>query len=146
MLRNVILLSRDNHESIGFLPSTRLEEYAARGQLYHQIDDDEWVGFLVCGPMRFGKACRVYQECIDKTARRYGSGYRLYRKFLDDCISAGCSRIILGCAEDLESNLFWKAVGLKAVGYRKGGEKRKRQIVIYSKELGFFSADGGLDA
>jgi hypothetical protein len=51
-VRQSSLLMRDNYESVGFLPEGAVEQSARDGGLYCQYDNDEWVGYLLVGPLR----------------------------------------------------------------------------------------------
>lgn len=84
-LHLVELLMRDNYEAIGFLPMSRIHEQERRGLIWHQYDNGEWLGYCVVGAMKAAGTTHIWQECIDKTARGYGSGSRLFAKLLAEC-------------------------------------------------------------
>lgn len=134
-VRAATLLMRDNCEAVGFLPESALVRAAHESRLWHQVDEGEWVGYLVSGPLVYGRPAHVWQECIDKSARRYGSGQRLLTAFEAACLSAGCTSIRLRCAENLDSNLFWQAVGFERFRVDTSWNRRGRAINEYVKHL-----------
>lgn len=135
LIHNVKLLMKDNYEAVGFIPEPRLEWYEARGRIWHQYDEGVWVGYLLPGPARPAKTCRIWQECIDKSARRFGSGARLYAGFEAFCRNHAVSDISLRCAEGLDSNVFWRAMGFELVGCDLTENARKRKVFRYRKVL-----------
>jgi hypothetical protein len=143
-VRQAVLLHRDNTECLGFVPEPRMRRSFSNGELLSQYDNDEWVGYLLSGPLRQGKEAIIYQECIDKSARRYGSGSRLIAEYSAKCQAAGCVSIHLRCAESLDSNFFWLAVGFEYVRTEYPTNKRQRAICVYVKSLRLplFAADG----
>lgn len=134
-VRHATLLMRDNYEAVGFLPESALRRAEAEGRLWHQVDQGEWCGYLISGPLVYGRSARVWQECVDKSARRFGSGQRLYAAFEGACLRAGATSIRLRCAEDLEANVFWAAMGLHIFRVAAAHNRRRRQIHEYVKHL-----------
>lgn len=135
IVRNITLLMKDNYEAVGFLPQSAIEKGIAERRVYNQIDNAEWVGYLISGPLRLGGTAHIWQECIDKSARRYGSGQRLFLDYLADCIRVGVHYIMLRCADDLPSNIFWKSMGFTLIGTSRPNNKRKRSINIYRRRV-----------
>lgn len=131
----VIMLMKDNYNSIGFIPRSRIEEADQQGCLYYQVDNGEWVGYLYCSKPVYMRTCKIWQECIDKSVRRYGSGRRLCERLINDCRTVGCPAIMLRCAEDLESNYFWQAMGFSLVGIDTSLNVRKRKVFRYRLDL-----------
>lgn len=144
-LRNVKLLMKDNYPALGFLPMSRIEEQDRKGLVFHQYDNSEWMGYLVVGAIRAGGITHIWQECIDKTARGYGNGRRLFYRLLDACKRGYVHQIQLRCAEDLESNLFWRSMGFEFVKSVDVGNTRKRRINYYRFTVtpSLFDSEGG---
>lgn len=131
MIENAVLLMRDNYDAVGFLPRSALERAEHENRIYYQIDDGCWVGYLLVGPIYPQKPVYIWQECIDKGARRYGSGKRCFEKLLFDAKVLGAYSIRLRCAEGLESNLFWQSMGFKVIEVDTTPNKRKRAVFRY---------------
>lgn len=134
-LRNVQLLMRSNAEELGFLPMSRIEIKDTQGFLFHQYDSGEWLGYMVVGTIKPGWTTKIWQECIDKTARGYGSGKRLFLKLKIKCELAGVEKISLRCREGNEANLFWSAMGFRLEAVLNTQSADKRLINVYSMDL-----------
>lgn len=131
LIQQVRLLMKSNSSELGFIPISAIEEQHYHGLAFHQFFDGEWVGYLVVGSIRANRPVHIWQECIDKSARRLGSGKALFKSLLLKCLQNGASEIILRCAEDLESQLFWQALGFDIVRVQWPDNKRKRAILTY---------------
>ena len=94
---------------------------------------------------------KIAQICLQTDARMLQRG----RLLLDSVVDYGETIYIFnwtcGCADDLESNIFWKAMGWKKVGHRKGisskntwkqTSKRDINIYMYSKTDMFLNFHG----
>src|ERR1035437_8065890 len=105
-LRYVESLMRQNYEAVGFIPKPRLEQYALRGQLLVENENDEPCGYLV-----FGKTAwpylRVYQSVVQYDARRREHGLALVRRLVAIGQERGAAAISLWCADALDANVFW---------------------------------------
>lgn len=130
-LKKVELLTKANSNQLGFIPFSRIEEQERKGLVFHQYDNDTWMGFLVVGSIKAGGVTHIWQECIDKTARGHGSGTRLFFQLLERCKKSYVHEIVLRCREDLESNLFWKALGFEFVKAIDQQNARGKLINIY---------------
>jgi|GEM_PF-4393200 hypothetical protein len=123
-------LQRKNKESLGFLPSMALSERVTAGRVFMG-----WLGGAPFGYLLFDyqtDAVNVLQACIQYDARRRVYGAQLYGWGLEQWDT---SRVRLKCAADLESNLFWRSLGLVCVGVKDGGARRGRKINIWNHFL-----------
>lgn len=117
-------LMRKNYDAVGFLPRPRLEWYAERGQLWLQYENGEPCGYLVFG--NGWPVLRVYQCCIQTDARRAHQAADLVRRLITWATARTCSAIMLWCADDLEANFFWRAMGFVRHATRDNGNRRGR--------------------
>lgn len=134
-MKYIISLANKEGKAIGFIPKIAYES-AINGK---KPSENRWsdtcndkifmcyenaseanpdpVGFVM---MSYGRIAKVNQICIQEDARLIERG----RALLESAIKHGENRGILnfgcGCADDLESNKFWKAMGWLKVGERKG--------------------------
>lgn len=118
-------LMAKNYEAVGFLPLPRLEEYAQRGQILLQTEND-----TPCGYLAFGNGwptLKVYQCCIQYDARRLDHASDLVNRLVAIARQRGCTAISLWCADDLEANSFWRASGFQFGGQRDVGNRRGRK-------------------
>lgn len=123
-VRYVEHLMRSNYDAVGFIPRPRLEQYAARGQVLMEHENDAPAGFLVFGAG--WPTLRIYQACIQYDARRIEHGTRLVERVMTEAARRGCHIVSLWCADDLPANAFWEAVGFRCIGTRPGGSARGR--------------------
>jgi hypothetical protein len=135
-------LSKLENRSIGFIPKIAYE-CAIKGEkfgkrwsktcndsLFLLEENNDSVGFL------FGSSKgKIYQICIQEDARLFQRGKLLLNEFISHSIS---NDFLCGCANDLESNNFWKAMNFILIGHRKGVSHKntweqtsKRDINIY---------------
>jgi ribosomal protein S18 acetylase RimI-like enzyme len=118
-------LMEKNYEAVGFLPLPRLEEYAQRDQVLVQYENNEPCGYLAFG--NGWPVLKVYQCCIQVDARRAAQATALVNRLIGIARERNCIAISLWCADDLESNGFWRALGFHFGGQREGGQKRGRK-------------------
>jgi len=117
-------LMRKNYEQVGFLPKPRMSEYAISGQLWLQYENNEPCGYLVFG--NGWPILKVYQCCIQIDAQRVRHASILIRALIEKAKDWKCSMITLWCAEDLESNSFWQAMGFEMKSQRNKNNTRGR--------------------
>jgi ribosomal protein S18 acetylase RimI-like enzyme len=137
----VVDLAKKNSDALSFIPAPRLEEYDRNGQILASFENDEPCGFLV-----FGKGettMHVYQACIQYDSRRREHGLELVRRLVAAATRRGCRDISLWCADDLESNDFWRAAGFIFAGQRQGGRTRGR---LHNRWMMPLAPSLGLDA
>lgn len=126
-------LARLNSEALSFIPRPRLMEYAERGQVLIASENGEPAGFLIFGVG--WPQMRIYQACIQYDARRRHHGLTLVAAVIEQAIRGGCSDVRLWCADDLDSNDFWREAGFAYKGSRRGGRRRGRKHNLWSFEI-----------
>jgi len=118
-------LMEKNYEAVGFIPLPRLEDYCQRGQVIVQYENGDPCGYLAFG--NGWPVLKVYQCCIQVDARRATQATLLVQRLIEIARERNCVAISLWCAEDLESNGFWRAMGFHFGGQRQGGSARGRK-------------------
>lgn len=118
-------LMEKNYEAVGFIPAPRLEDYLNRGQVLLQHENGEPCGYLAFG--NGWPVLKVYQCCICFDARRVAHASELVRRLIEIARNRNCIAISLWCADDLDANGFWRAMGFQFGGQREGGAKRGRK-------------------
>jgi GNAT superfamily N-acetyltransferase len=136
-LEYVVDLARKNYEAIGFIPRPKLEAYWEQGQILVSTENDDPCGFLLYGVG--WPTLRVYQACIQYDARRREHGLVLVTRLIRHAERTGHSMISLWCADDLDSNAFWKACGFVFGGQKQGGIRRGRKLNLWT-----FNVSGAL--
>jgi len=124
MLQYIKHLIKQNYNSLGFIPLPSIEQAMDNGQVLIEKENDDPCGFLLFG--NGFPVLKIYQDCIQYDARKIHHGMNLVKRLIAIAEKRNCVAISLWCADDLESNEFWKAAGFIFVGKRIGGKKRKR--------------------
>ena len=152
-LKYIVDLSKKENKALGFIPKMAYESAITgvkKGKRWSDVCNDklfiiesngDLVGFCLAS---FGKVNsvsrqgKIAQICLQLDARKLLRG----RLLLDAVIEYGKSVYTLGfscgCADDLESNIFWRAMGWVKVSSRMGishkntwKQTSKRKINIY---------------
>ena len=157
-LKYIVDLSKKENKSLGFIPkmaySSAITGIKTGDRWSNVCNDKLWVcecngdlvGFVLASfgnknqLQRFGK---IAQICLQTDARKLERGKMLLNTVLKYGETINVSKFSCGCAADLESNIFWQAMGWDRVGERKGISYRNtwkqtsdRVINIYqSKQL-----------
>jgi len=131
----IVDLSKKESRSIGFIPKIAYESAITgikKGKRWSDVCNDrlfvcqnngDLVGFCL---VSFGKMFqnprkgKIAQICIQTDARKIERGKMLLTQVLVHGVSLGCNDFGCGCADDLESNFFWRAMGWDHFGQRKG--------------------------
>jgi ribosomal protein S18 acetylase RimI-like enzyme len=126
-------LARKNSEALSFIPRPMIENYARRGQLMLALENDEPCGFLIHGEN--WPQVRIYQACIQYDARRREHGMALVAALSSRARERGCHDVRLWCADDLDSNEFWRSAGFEYCAQRRGGRRRGRKHNLWALRL-----------
>ena len=149
----VISLSKKESGSLGFIPKMAYESAitgiktgdrwsnVCNDKLFIIVCNGDLVGFCLCSfglpqaNMRIGK---IAQICIQTDARKLLRGKLLLDAVMEYGSKFFTFRWQCGCAEDLESNIFWNAMGWVNIADRQGisykntwKQTSKRKINIY---------------
>lgn len=139
-------------EAIGFIPKIRYEmEITGErgGDIILAKENNDLVGFayITYGPPLSAK---IQQIAIQEDARRMIRATALVDEIATRARMRGCAEVGCRCAEDLESNEFWKALGFEQVSEGRGKSvysrgkakigKRNRLINIYRRPSGLYLA------
>jgi len=153
----IVDLSKKESKCLGFIPKMAYESAITgikTGKRWSNVCNDklfviecngDLVGFCLASfgkPNAINKQGKIAQIVLQSDARKIDRG----RLLLDAVVEYGYTRFVVGwscgCAEDLESNLFWRAMGWFHVGQRKGishtntwKQTSKRTINLYKFDL-----------
>lgn len=149
----IVDLSKKESKALGFIPKMAYEASITgikKGKRWSNVCNDrlavienngDLVGFCLASfgqPNSKDKRGKIAQICIQEDARQIERGKHLLTKIITYASSVGCFNMGCGCAEDLESNIFWLAMGWKKVSSRNGisckntwKQTSKRIINIY---------------
>lgn len=110
-------LQRRFRHALGFLTFQALEGYLERGQVLLAFENAQPAGYLLWQrpTYPFGdetvRVCRIIQAAIDYDAQRRLHGTRLVHRLYQQVARATPTYLSCWCAEDLDANAFWAAVG-----------------------------------
>ena len=153
-IKYIVSLSKKESLSLGFIPKMAYEAAITgikKGKRWSPVCNDkifvcvcnnDLVGFCLAS---FGRRNAIYrtgkiaQICLQEDARKLERGRLLLNEIIKWGKFIGTFSFNAGCADDLESNFFWKAMGWNKIGMRFGiGHKNtwvqtsKRKINIYN--------------
>jgi len=152
-IKYIISLSKIETKSLGFIPKMAYESAITgikTGDRWSNVCNDklfviecnnDLVGFCLASfgvPNSISKKGKIAQICLQTDARKFLRGRLLLDKVVDYGKSQGTFAFSAGCADDLESNLFWKSMGWICIAQRFGfshkntwKQSSKRIINIY---------------
>lgn len=134
-LKFIVDLSKKESKSLGFIPKMAYESAITgikKGKRWSDVCNDRlWVisnngdlvGFCLASfgnPLSNDRRGKIAQICIQQDARKISRGKNLLDNVVAYANSFGCKNMACGCAEDLESNFFWLAMGWQLIGDRFG--------------------------
>lgn len=130
-------LMRENYESLGFIPDTTVRDrYLTAGRYIIQNNAaGQPVGYLLHGSPQPGGVLTVAQAVIECDKRERDYGRQIFYDLLTRARQANCRSITLRCAEDLESNGFWLAMGFEKTNTTHPNNQRKRAVNVYTLDL-----------
>ena len=135
-------LNRRHHEEIGYVTDAMLAKYAYTQRLHALWHEDMLLGYIIANdttrhPARtkYPDQMRIYVACIDYRLHRRLYGTMLVNHVEQLALRTPARRIGLWCAEDIEANAFWTALGFTPGRTRDGGRKRGRKHIEYIRTL-----------
>jgi hypothetical protein len=149
----IISLSKKENHSLGFIPKMAYESAITgikTGDRWSNVCNDklfviecngDLVGFCIASfgiPNAISKKGKIAQICLQTDARKFLRGRKLLDAVLQYGKTQGTMAFSAGCADDLESNLFWQSMGWIKIATRFGishkntwKQTSKRLINIY---------------
>ncbi|MFC1567345.1 GNAT family N-acetyltransferase [Thermodesulfobacteriota bacterium] len=131
-LKYIESLSKKESKAIGFIPKVRYEaailgkrihektQPTCNDRIYVCSENSDLVGFVLGSKGNAGGLAKIAQIAIQEDARLITRGKALLNALIEHRESKGIYSFHCGCADDLESNLFWRAMGWKQVAQRHG--------------------------
>jgi len=131
----VISLSKKENHSLGFIPKMAYESAITgikTGDRWSNVCNDKMfviecngdlVGFCLASfgiPNAISKKGKIAQICLQTDARKLTRGMLLLDTVVEYGKTQGTFAFSAGCADDLESNLFWKSMGWICIAQRFG--------------------------
>ena len=128
-----VALHRRHSEELGFIPRSRMADYAASGQLLLASEGGDAAGYLILG--RSNGTGRIFQACIEPELRLLGIGRELVERSESMARQDGATALRLRCRDGLAALAFWSALGFEKVATVPGGLKRKRSINVLERPV-----------
>jgi len=152
----ILSLSKAESKSLGFIPKMAYESAITgiktgkrwsnkcNDKLFVAEENGDLVGFVLGSfgiptALQSNRIAKVAQICLQEDARMIRRGRMLLDSFIEHGKSMGVCNFRCGCADDLESNMFWLSMGWVLEGSRMGIsykntwiETSKRKVNIYT--------------
>jgi GNAT superfamily N-acetyltransferase len=122
----------DGH-CLGWLPRAAYDQAHTTGRILALWNNDDLVGFCLFSTNLHELRC--LQIWIRRDARLMVHGRALIDDLEARAKRAGCFRIRLWCAIDLEANLFWRALHFRPICWRFGRAERGRRHVLWARPI-----------
>ena len=149
----IISLSKKENHSLGFIPKMAYEasitgiktgerwSNVCNDRLFVIVCNGDLVGFCLASfgiPKAISKKGKIAQICLQTDARKLLRGRLLLDEVVNYGKTQGTMAFSAGCADDLESNIFWKTMGWICIAQRFGishkntwKQTSKRLINVY---------------
>jgi len=127
-------------EEVGFIPTSKIIDSLEKNKVLTGDLNSQEAGFLLFEPFLFCQPTTaiIVQAAVNMEAQRQLVGLTLVENLCEKLKADGREIIQASCLENLEANDFWRAAGFTAVARRPGGKKRKKDVIIWRKQLCVF--------
>src|SRR5690349_13321404 len=130
-------LQKLHNDAVGFMRTSWIEAKIAKGEVIVATDAAGTpIGYCM-GVDRYFKRDDVgiiHQMNVVPGRQRGLVGATLLRAMFDRA-AYGCRLFCCWCAQDIEANRFWEAMGFVPLAYRMGSEKKARVHIFWQKRI-----------
>lgn len=152
----IVDLSKKESRCLGFIPKMAYESAITgikTGKRWSNVCNDklfvcecngDLVGFVLASfgiPNALKRQGKIAQICLQEDARQLSRGRMLLSSVLDHGEEIGVKAFNCGCADDLESNIFWDAMGWKKIGQRKGISHKNTWVQSSDRVINIYRYD-----
>jgi GNAT superfamily N-acetyltransferase len=153
-------LQKANTYRVGFLPGAQLEDHVAKEAVLiaqegasgegQGASEDGWpfsarpsplaprpsLGYVIAKDryLRRDDLGVIYQLNVTPARQRHLIGASLIKAAFDRA-AYGCRLFCCWCAQDLEANYFWEALGFVPLAFRTGCRKRQRIHIFWQRRV-----------
>jgi hypothetical protein len=130
-------LQKRHTKQVGWMPTKQFEGKIAAGHVLIAEDGAGGrVGYLIGNDQYFKRddVGIVYQINVVPEVRRSLVAASLLRAQFERS-AYGCRLYCCWCAQDIEANRFWEAMGFVPLAFRSGSEKRSRVHIFWQKRI-----------
>lgn len=127
-------LQRRFSHQVGYLPLVALRNRIEKGCIWIAFEHGQPAGYIhgVCPYLRRPNLAIIYQAAIDYDVRHRAIGTALVEQWATTT-AANAAQLVLWCAQDIEANLFWEAIGFSALAWRAGSVRKGRIHLYWSR-------------
>jgi N-acetylglutamate synthase-like GNAT family acetyltransferase len=130
-------LQRMHGKAVGFFATSWIEGKIRAGQVILALDSsDAPVGYCM-GVDRYQKHddIGIIHQLNVVPGRQRGFVGATLLKAMFERAAYGCRLFCCWCAQDLDANRFWEAMGFVPLAYRAGSEKKRRVHIFWQKRI-----------
>jgi hypothetical protein len=143
-------LQKMHTKMVGWMPRKQLEEKIGRGQVIvarasrpcsgitgeTPVSQGECAGYCIAHDQYFKRddVGIIYQMNVIPGRQRGLIGAALLKAQFERS-AYGCRLYCCWCAQDIEANRFWEAMGFVPLAFRAGSEKRDRVHIFWQKRI-----------
>lgn len=133
----ILGLMRANTDALGFIPAPTVEtRYVAGGRYVVQTNErGQRTGYILHGKPTAGGVLTIAQAVVEYDWRGRGEGREAVQAVIERAQRANCRAITLRCADGLEANAVWQALGFERTCTLHIPNRRQRAIHVYTLDL-----------
>ena len=106
----IVDLHKRNSGALGFIPKPTIKKFIEDGQVFLKDEGGLYAGYFIIGSTNRNNL-KIYQACVEEDLRKLQYGKELFKEVIEHGLTYNCESITLRCRENLNSNIFWKALG-----------------------------------
>lgn len=133
LLPDVISLGDSQKKTLGFLPESAFEDYAARGNIIVAVSESNEVLGYVLFAQKQNLVCRLAHVCVRPNARRQGIAEELISHLKQH--TSHMNRITVRCRRDYGIDVFWEKNGFIARAETAGRGSKETTLTIWELPL-----------
>lgn len=130
------VLQKKHGKQVGFLRTAAIEGKIAKAEIIVAEDAGVPVGYCMASDRYFkhDDVGIIYQLNVVPGRQRGFVGANLLRAQFERS-AYGCKLYCCWCAQDLQANYFWEAMGFRAIAFRAGSERKSRIHIFWQKRI-----------
>jgi hypothetical protein len=137
-------LQKKYGKALGYFPRKQFEEYIKMGAVLIAEDNSkpdapgakERVGYVISRDryLKRDELGVIFQLCVSPGTQRGFVGASLLRAVFHRS-AYGCRLYCCWCAQDLDANYFWEAMGFVPLAFRVGSDRKRRLHIFWQKKI-----------
>ncbi|MGI9014187.1 MAG: GNAT family N-acetyltransferase [Phycisphaerales bacterium] len=129
-------LQKMHTHMVGWMPHMQLRNYIEKGYVLVAEDGQRQVGYCIARDQYFKRddVGIVYQLNVSPMVQRHFVGAALLQAVFDRA-AYGCRLFCCWCAQDIQANYFWEAMGFVPLAFRTGSRLKQRIHIFWQKRI-----------